>query len=170
MLELVQDAVSKGAEVVGGEVHGSLMRPAIVYPVNKSMRWRTLRHSCVHVCVCIGDNYCTVCMSDFGMKNSSARWFRSPSTRTSRRSTHSFRRRRTDSRRRYSHPTQPPLALFWTSYPLRWVESTSTHSAVDLQTSCLSLGEDLQVSVRWMSTHLLPLSTYIHTCMHSHQR
>ena len=38
MLELVQDAVSKGAEVVGGEVHGSLMRPAIVYPVNKSMR------------------------------------------------------------------------------------------------------------------------------------
>ena len=38
MLELVQDAVGKGAEVVGGEVHGSLMRPAIVYPVNKSMR------------------------------------------------------------------------------------------------------------------------------------
>lgn len=40
---LVADAVSKGATVInqregGGEAHGNLMRPAVVYPVDKSMR------------------------------------------------------------------------------------------------------------------------------------
>lgn len=43
MTELIEDAVSKGAELVnakegGGEVHGNLMRPAIVYPVTKDMQ------------------------------------------------------------------------------------------------------------------------------------
>lgn len=41
--ELIEDAVAKGASVVnreegGGEVHGGLMRPAIVYPVSSDMR------------------------------------------------------------------------------------------------------------------------------------
>ena len=39
----MDDAVSKGASVInadsgGGEVYGALLRPAIVYPVDKSMR------------------------------------------------------------------------------------------------------------------------------------
>eukprot|EP01041_Mallomonas_annulata_P005646 gene5646-11387_t len=43
---LISDAVSKGASVInhdagGGELHGSLMRPAVVYPVTSDMRlWR----------------------------------------------------------------------------------------------------------------------------------
>lgn len=40
---LIDDAVEKGASVInsedgGGDVHGSLMRPAIVFPVDRSMR------------------------------------------------------------------------------------------------------------------------------------
>jgi len=41
MEELIVDAVSKGATVTnanGGEIHGSLFRPAVVYPVTSSMR------------------------------------------------------------------------------------------------------------------------------------
>lgn len=41
MEELVADAVSKGAKVMnskGGEIHGSLFKPAVVYPVTASMR------------------------------------------------------------------------------------------------------------------------------------
>ena len=40
---LIQDAVTQGAEVInahlgGGEIQGALMKPAVVYPVTKSMR------------------------------------------------------------------------------------------------------------------------------------
>jgi len=40
---LLSDAVSKGAKVInelegGGEAHGNLMRPAVVFPIDKSMR------------------------------------------------------------------------------------------------------------------------------------
>jgi len=41
MEELIVDAVGKGAKVInanGGEIHGSLFRPAVVYPVTSSMR------------------------------------------------------------------------------------------------------------------------------------